>query len=101
VKYKEVSIRVTVGQVLEWIRQALEVAERDEEGGRGIWIEPTPHLIFIVTYSDLDSTETQRSYHRITRDGVGVVWEELDIGLPTGADWLPEDFKKWLRGEIH
>jgi hypothetical protein len=99
VKYKEVSV-VTVRQVLEWIKRALEAAEVDEEGGRGIWIEPTPHSILIATYSDLGSTEENRSHHRITKDGVAVAWEELDIGLPTGADWLPEDFKRWLRGEI-
>jgi hypothetical protein len=26
------------------------------------------------------------------------VWYEEDIGIPTGADWLPDGFIEWMKG---
>jgi len=52
-----------------------------------------------------------QQYRRMTTDGVEVVltwyfnwdglWDDLVARIPTGADWLPEEFVRWMKeGEV-
>lgn len=40
-----------------------------------------------------------KTFYAVTHDGVEVEWRAEDEGIPTGADWLPQEFVEWMRRE--
>jgi hypothetical protein len=104
--------KVLVKDVVRWLLAAIEAAEEDpgDTGGtttalsyRELKADFAVHSggithIFVRTRNDGFSGNEWRTHRNLTSDGVVVLWEEGDVGIPTGADWLPEEFRTWMRG---
>ena len=54
--------------------------------------------ISIHTYNSGFSGHGCQLWHRTTSDRCPVVWREDDLGIVTGAEWLPEELVLWLQG---
>jgi hypothetical protein len=102
--------QVTMQDVMDWLLAALDAA-RNDPGDEGdtvtarsyrkldvtMAVNPTwPHVI-VITGNRAFSGDFRRVHTRTTSDGVEIVWWEEDRGVPTGADWLPEEFISWMR----
>jgi hypothetical protein len=110
---KEATMRrkVMLEDVVRWLMEAFEKAKEDpgDAGGtttalsyRELRADFAVHSggithIFVRTRNDGFSGNEWRTHRNLTSDGVVVLWEEGDVGIPTGADWLPEEFKAWMR----
>jgi hypothetical protein len=102
---------VTLQDVLRWLGAALEAAQNDPGDGDGtttatsnrrlqVRMRATPgHLVVEVTTDNYGFSGSGLRWHvRTTVDGAEVAWDEGDIGIPTGADWLPPGFVEWMKG---
>jgi len=102
--------KVTLAEVLAWIGQALEAARRDPGDGEGgttaisyrelrvtFVAEPGESYVYVRTRNWEFSGSGEKTYRAVTDDGVEVRWYAEDIGIPTGADWLPGEFIAWMR----
>jgi hypothetical protein len=102
---------VWLKDVLGWLQAAMEAAQRDLGDAEGTISALSYRELRVHMYVDRDSTRVHiitrnsgfgngevRVHRTTTYDGVEVKWEE-ELGVPTGADWLPWDFIDWLRGE--
>jgi hypothetical protein len=104
--------RVLLKDVLSWLREAMRAAKADPGDGDGattalsyrklavdITIETGGVTVVFVRTRNDGFIGGRWHYHRaLTADGVIVKWEEQDLGIPTGADWLPREFVEWMRG---
>jgi hypothetical protein len=104
--------QVVLADVLGWLREAMLAAKADPGDGEGattalsyrelradIAIETGGvTAIFVRTRNSGFLGGKWRTHRAITGDGVVVKWEEQDLGIPTGADWLPREFVEWMRG---
>jgi hypothetical protein len=103
--------QVVLADVLGWLRVAMQAAKADPGDGEGttalsyrelradITIESGgTTAIFVRTRNGEFSGYGWRTHRAFTADGVVVKWEE-QLGVPTGADWLPWEFIDWMRGE--
>jgi hypothetical protein len=101
--------KVTLAKVLEWLRAAMEAAQADpgDTGGnftalsyrelRVEFVTETGGLsVYMTTRNREFSGYEERIYHAITEDGVEVTWR-AELGVPTGASWLPWEFFDWIR----
>jgi hypothetical protein len=104
--------KVLLADVMRWLRKAMEAAKEDPGDAGG----PTSGLsyrelrvdigvgtggvnfIFVRTRNTGFSGSGWSTHRNVTSDGVVVLWEEGDIGIVTGTDWLPYDFVEWMRG---
>ena len=97
--------------VLKWIAAAMDAACNDpgNEGdtvttfsGRCLWVSmltsPGSLMMEVTTLNFSFSGRAHYIYDRTTVDGAVVIWNERDVGVPTGADWLPQEFIKWMKG---
>jgi hypothetical protein len=102
---------VTLNQVLKWLATALDAARNDSGDGDGattalsyrrLLVRGTVPVdgarVLVITDNFGFSGDGWLRHTRITSDGAEVVWEERDIGIPTGADWLPLEFVDWMKG---
>ncbi len=103
--------KVLMEDVLRWVRQAIRAAERDpgdsdgtttalsyRELGVDIKVQTGGvSVIFVGTRNSGFSGNGWRTHRAITDDGAIILWEE-ELGVPTGADWLPEEFFAFMRG---
>jgi hypothetical protein len=103
---------VTLADVLGWLQAALDAAQNDQGDGDGtitalsyrrlqmsiIMIAPSYVVIKVITNNCGFSGHGTVLRERVTMDGAVVTWDERDIGIPTGADWLPEEFISWMKG---
>jgi hypothetical protein len=103
--------KVLLKDVLVWLGKAIEAAQADrgDEGGAttalsyrelraDIAVETGGVVgVFVRTRNSEFSGNVWRTHRAVTADGVVVKWEE-ELGVPTGADWLPWEFKDWMRG---
>ncbi len=103
--------KVWLKDVLKWLRQAIKEAERDP-GDTGDTITALSYRrlgadiaietggvssLFVRTYNAEFRGGEWRTHRAVTKDGVIVLWEE-EVGVPTGAEWLPREFIDWMRG---
>ncbi len=106
-KEKEVLLQ----DVLRWLQAAMEAAKADPGDAEDAFTALSYRELRVrinVGTGNVDvhvltrnwgfAGNGEKVYHAITDDGVIVKWEERDRGIPTGADWLPEDFVNWMRG---
>jgi len=103
--------QVLLADVLAWLREAMLAAEADPGDGDGtttalsyrelkvdIAIETGGVRAVFVSTRNSEFRGGGWRYHRaLTKDGVVVNWEE-ELGVPTGADWLPVEFVEWMKG---
>jgi hypothetical protein len=102
---------VTLATVMEWLRAAMDAARNDpgDEGGtitalsyRRLEVtfaaSPGNLRVEVVTWNREFAGGGRREYSRTTVDGVEVRWNADDLGIPTGADWLPQEFIEWMKG---
>ena len=102
---------VTLAKVLEWLRAAMEAATRDLGDAEGtitalsyrelqvaINTETGGLSIYVRTHNREFTGYAKRTHYAITSDGAEVEWREEDIGIATGADWLPREFVEWMKG---
>jgi len=103
--------QVVLADVLGWLRKAMEAAKADPGDGEGtatalsyrelradIVIETGGVMaIFVRTHNSEFSGNGWRYHRAFTADSVVVKWEE-ELGVPTGADWLPQEFVEWMKG---
>jgi len=103
--------QVVLADVLGWLREAMMVAKADpgditdtvtalsyRELRADIAIETGGVAAVFVRTRNSEFGGNGWRYHRaFTADSVMVKWEE-EIGVPTGADWLPREFVEWMRG---
>jgi len=100
---------VTLRDVLAWLRAALDAAREDPGDGNGtvtalshrrleftLTASPGQVRVEVITWNREFSGGERREYARTTNDGVEVRWNSDDQGIPTGADWLPEEFISWM-----
>jgi hypothetical protein len=101
---------VTLADVLGWLRAAMDTA-RNDQGDEGDTItalsyrrlevalvaSPGYLRIEVVTWNREFAGGGRREYSRTTVDGVEVRWNADDLGIPTGADWLPVEFISWMK----
>jgi hypothetical protein len=97
---KEVELK----DVIWWILDALWAARIDAGGDRGrrltvaLDMAPGTVTVEVVTWNRRERPpEERREYARRTTDGVLVVWNTEPPGVSSGSEWLPEDFKSWIR----
>jgi hypothetical protein len=104
--------KVLLADVLRWLKEAMQAAEADPGDGDGtttalsyrelradIAIETGGvSAVFVRTRNSNFSGCGWRTHRALTKEGVVVKWEE-ELGVPTGADWLPQEFIDWMRGE--
>jgi len=103
--------QVVLADVLEWLREAMQAAKADP-GDTGDTITALSYrelavditietggvaAIFVRTRNSGFSGGEWRYHRTLTADNVVVKWEE-ELGVPTGAEWLPWDFIDWMRG---
>jgi len=102
---------VTLAKVLEWLRAAMEAAQSDpgDAGGnftalsyRELRVEFVTetggvHVLITTRNREFPGYE-ERIYRATTEDGVEVTWR-AELGVPTGASWLPWEFFDWMRKE--
>jgi len=102
-------MKVTLADVLRWVAAALDAARKDREdegdtvnalSGRRLWVSmrasPGSLVVEVTTLNFAFSGSGSYVYDRTTADGVLVVWNERDVGVPNGADWLPSEFISWM-----
>jgi len=101
--------QVVLADVLGWLREAMQTAKADPgDGGSTITALSYRQLAVDITVETGGVTtillSTRNSefrgggwrYHRaLTADGVVVNWER-EMGVPTGEDWLPQEFVEWV-----
>jgi hypothetical protein len=105
--------QVVLADVLGWLREAMLAAKADPGDGEGtttalsyrelkadIVIETGGVVAILVSTRNSEFRGGGWRYYRaITCDNVEVNWEQ-ELGVPTGADWLPWDFIEWMRGGL-
>jgi hypothetical protein len=101
---------VLLADVLKWLKEAIEAAyaPSDSEGAitplryRELAVEFVVRAgdatVRITTHNAGYIGQEDRVHRAITHDGAKVTWEERDVGIPTGADWLPREFVEWMKG---
>ncbi len=103
--------KVLLRDVLAWLQAAMEAAKADPGDGEGATTALSYRelrvdimaetggvtAIFVRTRNSGFTGNGWRTHRAFTADGAVVKWEE-ELGIPTGADWLPEDFVSWIRG---
>ncbi len=104
--------KVLLKDVLKWLKQAMKEAERDP-GDTGDTITALSYRklkvdtaietggvasLFVRTHNTEFRGGEWRTHRAVTKDGVIVLWEE-ELGVPTGAEWLPWEFIDWMRGK--
>jgi len=103
--------QVLLKDVLAWLKAAFEEAKADpgDAGGnftalsyRELRVEFVTEAgglsVYVTTRNREFSGYEERIYHAITEDGVEVTWK-AELGVPTGASWLPWEFFDWIRRE--
>jgi hypothetical protein len=102
---------VTLADVLRWVAAAMDAAREDHGDGEGattalsyrrleftLVAGPGYVRVEVITWNREFAGSWRREYARTTDDGVEVRWNSDDQGIPTGADWLPEEFISWMKG---
>jgi len=102
--------RVLLANVLKWLKQAIEAAQQDLGDTEGtisalsyrelrvyVHVDREGTHVHIITRNSGFAGNGERTHHATTHDGVEVEWEAQDLGIPTGADWLPVEFVEWMR----
>jgi hypothetical protein len=105
--------KVLLKDVLAWLREAMEAAQADlgDAGGdytalsyRDLTTTLTATTGDVVVYVNTRNREFtgygEKVHRAVTYDGAEIIWREEDIGIVTGADWLPQDFVDWMRGGV-
>jgi len=101
--------QVRLVDVMGWVQDAVDAAQRDV-GDAGCHITALSYRsllvefraetggasVFITTRNWGFSGCGEFVHRNTTSDGVEVVWQREDIGIPTGEDWLPRDFISWM-----
>ncbi len=102
---------VMMWDVLRWLAAAMDAA-RNDPGDEGDTVTALSYrrlevrLVASVgaTWVEVYTRNThfigneRRVFTRTTSDGVEVRWNASDLGIPTGADWLPVGFVSWMKG---
>jgi hypothetical protein len=102
-----VAKEATLNEVIGWLMAALEAARADAGGEEGRRLSVTFYAssgrvdnVEVVTWNLLRRPPGPRwEYGRETSDGAFVVWVTDPLGIPSGVEWLPEDFVRWIMGE--
>jgi hypothetical protein len=105
----------TIHDVFRWLADALAKAKEDKT--RDYYLSFRELRISVVYTGDVVRVAVgagnraflgaAKRYRRMTTDGAEVVltwyfgWNDLVARVPTGADWLPEEFVRWMKeGEV-
>jgi len=102
---------VTLADVLEWLRAAMDAARNDPGDGEGT-LTPSSYRrlevtlaagpghvhVEVITWNWEFTGGGRKEYSRTTDDGIKIRWNSDDQGIVTGADWLPVEFVEWMKG---
>jgi hypothetical protein len=104
--------QVLLRDVIAWLRTAMEAAQQDLGDAGGDYtalsyrelrttfaVETGNVYVYVITRNREFAGYGEKTFYAVTHDGVEVEWRAEDEGIPTGADWLPQEFVEWMRRE--